>query len=232
MRHTSGPAAPQLAAEPHGRPALWFHRVNRPTLVLGSNQSDELIADPGEWTVTRRRSGGGVVVLTPDNSVWVDVIVPRGHPRFLTDVVRAFDWLGLAWRDVVAQLAPGITSDVSRPLENQPQNRSDYCFGALGVGEVTLGDHKVVGLSQRRTRDHSRFQCQLLLSDPRTNDDLWRAAGPSLTTAIEAGPPAGWPSGLVAPTVDEATPVVEAVLHRHLNQGLPANNSDSHHPVH
>ena len=33
------------------------------------------------------------------------------------------------------------------------------CFGGLGPGEVTLHGQKVVGVSQRRTREMARFQC-------------------------------------------------------------------------
>ena len=33
------------------------------------------------------------------------------------------------------------------------------CFGGLGPGEVTVDGHKLVGISQRRTRDGARFQC-------------------------------------------------------------------------
>jgi len=33
------------------------------------------------------------------------------------------------------------------------------CFAGLGSGEVSVGDRKIVGMSQRRTRDWARFQC-------------------------------------------------------------------------
>jgi lipoate-protein ligase A len=33
------------------------------------------------------------------------------------------------------------------------------CFAGLGPGEVTVDGLKVVGISQRRTRDAARFQC-------------------------------------------------------------------------
>lgn len=33
------------------------------------------------------------------------------------------------------------------------------CFGALGPGEVVVAGRKVVGMSQRRTRAGSRFEC-------------------------------------------------------------------------
>lgn len=36
------------------------------------------------------------------------------------------------------------------------------CFAGLGPGELTAGSRKVVGIAQRRTRDHARFQCAVL----------------------------------------------------------------------
>jgi hypothetical protein len=33
------------------------------------------------------------------------------------------------------------------------------CFAGVGPGEVLVGERKVVGMSQRRTRDGARFQC-------------------------------------------------------------------------
>jgi hypothetical protein len=38
------------------------------------------------------------------------------------------------------------------------------CFGGTGPGEVVVGGAKVVGLSQRRTRDGARFQCSVPLA--------------------------------------------------------------------
>ena len=35
------------------------------------------------------------------------------------------------------------------------------CFGTVGAGEVTLDGRKVVGVSQRRTRQAARFQSAL-----------------------------------------------------------------------
>jgi lipoate-protein ligase A len=36
------------------------------------------------------------------------------------------------------------------------------CFAGLAPGEVTVGGRKVVGVAQRRTRRHARFQCAVL----------------------------------------------------------------------
>ncbi|HSP30196.1 MAG TPA: hypothetical protein VLN74_16715, partial [Ilumatobacteraceae bacterium] len=33
------------------------------------------------------------------------------------------------------------------------------CFDGVGAGEVVVGGHKLVGMSQRRTRHAARLQC-------------------------------------------------------------------------
>ena len=38
-----------------------------------------------------------------------------------------------------------------------------FCFAGAGSGEVMVGERKVVGISQRRTRDAARFQCACVL---------------------------------------------------------------------
>jgi lipoate---protein ligase len=41
------------------------------------------------------------------------------------------------------------------------------CFAGLGPGEVTIGERKLVGMAQRRTRQGALFQCALPIAwDP------------------------------------------------------------------
>lgn len=153
-------------------PTLWVHRVHRPALVLGSTQSDDVIdrgaAERLGLEVARRRSGGGLVLVHPDHSRWVDVVVPRHHPTWSDDVGHAFDWLGRCWVDALRTVLPGI--DPAAVIHHQgalvrtPWS-SLLCFAGLGPGEVTVDGSKVVGMSQRRTRGWARFQC-LVLDDP------------------------------------------------------------------
>jgi lipoate---protein ligase len=154
-----------------GRQA-WVFGVARPALVLGSTQP-ETDVDPDAARrlgvhVVRRRSGGGAVLLDPGAVVWVDVVVPRGDPLWVDDVGRAFVWFGRAWARTLERL--GVTSGavvvhegamVTSPLS------SVVCFAGLGPGEVTVDGRKVVGISQRRTRDTIRLQSSALLAwDP------------------------------------------------------------------
>jgi lipoate-protein ligase A len=104
--------------------------------------------------VARRRSGGGAVFVEPGGTLWVDVVLPRGDPLWDDDVGRAAHWLGDAWAAAIGDRAVVHRGAMVRgPLSDL------VCFAGLGPGEVTVDGHKVVGISQRRTRDAARFQC-------------------------------------------------------------------------
>jgi hypothetical protein len=76
-------------------------------------------------------------------------------------VARAFLWLGRAWAAALADV--GVAAQVHEGgLCTTPWSRL-VCFGGLGTGEVVDGSGaKLVGLSQRRTREGARFQCAAL----------------------------------------------------------------------
>jgi lipoate-protein ligase A len=143
-------------------PTVAVCRVTGPAVVLGSSQPESVIdagrAAAAGISVARRRSGGGAVLVTPGDPVWIDVWVPAGHPQWSDDVVRAFDWLGDAWTAGLRR--SGITLSSTRG----PIVRSDApwwslaCFGTVGAGEVVTDDgRKVVGLAQRRNRRGAWF---------------------------------------------------------------------------
>lgn len=142
--------------------SVWVFDVERPALVLGSTQPEE-VADHATARllgveVVRRRSGGGAVLLVPGEVAWVDVIVPAGDPLWDDDVGRSSQWLGHVWRAALHDLGIGGTEVHDGPLACGPLGRL-VCFCAVGPGEVTLGEQKVVGISQRRSRFGARFQC-------------------------------------------------------------------------
>ena len=115
--------------------------------------------------VVRRRSGGGAVLLDPDDPVWID-LARAGHDDrlWVDDVGRATWWVGEAWCRALGALGvdPGCLALHRGPLERTAWS-DRICFAALGAGEVTAGGRKVVGISQRRTRRGARFQCAALL---------------------------------------------------------------------
>jgi lipoate-protein ligase A len=204
VERTEGPAGPQHA-RPVPEPArrlVWVHRVLRPALVLGSGQAAEDV-DLGAATaagveVAQRRSGGGAVLLRPGRSLWVDLVVPAGDPRWSDDVVRAASWVGEAW--AVALQQQGVVAEVHHGRLDAGVWGRRVCFAGIGPGEVVVDGRKVVGLSQRRTRAGARFQC---VADP-----TWQAAGvldllalepdERARAGVELAPPGGWQ----APPID------------------------------
>lgn len=148
---------------------LWWFEIDRPALVLGSTQPDTIVnldaCEQQGVEVVRRRSGGGAVLLWPQEVLWLDVIIGRGDVAWDDDVGRAMWWVGDVWADALVELGVGLVGgavpEVHRGgLVSTPWSRQ-VCFAGLGPGEVTLGQRKMVGISQRRSRGVARFQCAL-----------------------------------------------------------------------
>lgn len=168
-------------------PAVWLLQVDRPALVLGSAQAaadvDGALAARLGLDVVRRRSGGGAVVLVPEEVVWCDLVLPAGDGAVVDDVGAQFVAAGERWRAALS--AGGLDAGrlVVQPASTRPGTRGRVvCFGGLGPGEVvrTAGPPggadrgpgtppapgpfdrpsgaKLVGLSQRRTRAGVRVQ--------------------------------------------------------------------------
>ena len=159
------------AGEQHGRDlvaerAVWDVRITQKAMVLGSRQDGSLLN--GELCsrdgieVVRRRSGGGIVFLAPGEHVWLDVIVPRGDVLWSDDVAQASWWLGDVWVQTLNALGENNVSVHHESLSSDAWGDL-LCFAGVGPGEVVQQDDeslsKLVGISQRRTRDYARFQC-------------------------------------------------------------------------
>jgi lipoate-protein ligase A len=142
--------------------AVWVHNVDAPALVLGSAQQRELVdrrlADLVGVRVVKRRSGGGAVLVVPGEVAWLDVLLPVADPLWEDDVSLSGLWLGQVWQAALDDL--GLVGSLvhTGALACGSLGRL-VCFGAVGPGEVTLDDRKVVGISQRRNRQGARFQC-------------------------------------------------------------------------
>jgi lipoate-protein ligase A len=156
----------------HGRallddptPRVVVCRSDAPALVLGSVQRDSVVDDGAlarhGVDVTRRHSGGGAVLVEPNAMVWFDVVVAADDPRFANvagDVRGSMQWMGTQIRAALESLG---VEEVA--VHDGPMVCTDWCrlvcFAGIGPGEVVQGDRKLAGISQRRTRAGSRFQC-------------------------------------------------------------------------
>lgn len=143
--------------------------VDRAALVLGSTQpqtdADAAACEAAGIEIVRRRSGGGAVLLEPGRVLWIDVVVPDGDPLWQADVGRAFLWLGQAWVDALGSAgATGGPWQVHDGKLELGRFGAKVCFAGRGPGEVLDADgRKVVGISQRRTREGALFQCAVPL---------------------------------------------------------------------
>jgi lipoate-protein ligase A len=144
--------------------------VARPTVVLGSTQSDSLIdveaLRRGGVDLARRRGGGGAVFLAPGGQLWLDVWIPRHDPLWAVDVSVAAEWVGAWWAGALSVFGQrDLTVHAGRSEAGELGDLA--CFAGRGPGEVFDGDRKVVGLSQWRSRQGSLFSsCAYLRWDP------------------------------------------------------------------
>lgn len=147
---------------PAQRQVMIFH-VTHNALVLGSAQplTDVDATQSGEYDIVHRRSGGGAVLLEPDRNLWIDVVVPRDDVLWNDDVGQATWWLGDVWANALRQCGFTSVTVHKAGLESAPLAKV-VCFAGLGPGEVAQGELKLVGISQRRTREAARFQCCVL----------------------------------------------------------------------
>ncbi len=141
-------------------------------VALGSSQRDEVIdqsrAHSAGLGIAHRRSGGGAVLIVPGRQVWIDFLVPRGDVLWSDDIVRASFWVGDMWRETLAAVGmPGGT--VHRGRSEVGDWSETVCFAGVGPGEVRVDGRKVMGLSQRRSRDWTRIQTMVhTVWDPAT----------------------------------------------------------------
>ena len=135
--------------------------VDGPGLVLGSTQNadtaDGSRAAIAGVEVIRRRSGGGAVLLRPGSQVWADFFVAATDPLWHDDVTLAARWVGRLWSSVVARFVTAPCSVHTGRLVADRWGRL-VCFAGAGPGEVFVDGRKVVGISQRRSRDRVRIQ--------------------------------------------------------------------------
>jgi lipoate-protein ligase A len=143
---------------------LWAFTLDRPAIVLGSRQSPDVLdveaCRVAGVEIVRRRSGGGVVLLEPGAVEWVDIVVPPRSPWWVDDVVVTLVRSGRAWLEALAALRVADGLSVYDGRLRRDALADLVCFAGMGAGEVfTASGAKLVGMSQRRTRDGARVQC-------------------------------------------------------------------------
>jgi len=149
-------AADELLAEEaaaRGGMLLRLYTWSRPTLSLGGFQKladAEPLARTAGIDLVRRPSGGGAILHGTDQTY--AAAVSRGHP-LAGSPQQLYDALHTAAVDVLAEVgleaamvaaATGVGSGESAP------DGPLLCFDRRAVGDVVVGQHKVLGSAQRR----------------------------------------------------------------------------------
>ncbi len=144
---------------------LWVMRPTAPAVAMGSSQrSDQFDLDRLRTDGVRlasRRSGGGAVFIDPSVTVWIDVVAPKSSPLYSAELTENFLLVGRSWQTALASL--GVATELCVESGGRSAESSLACWAGLGWGELTVGDAKIVGLSQRRTRWGSRVQAMAVL---------------------------------------------------------------------
>ena len=152
-----------FADGPLAEPVVRVCEPTRPAIVLGSRQSSDLLdlgrVEAAGLDVVRRRSGGGAVLMRPGDIAWIDLAIPHGLAP--DDVRGSMIWAGECWSEaLVACGAQAAALGLHRGgMECTPWSTL-VCFAGVGPGEIVADGHKLVGLSQRRTRHGLRIQGQ------------------------------------------------------------------------
>lgn len=131
-------------------------------VVLGSAQKmsdlQQQLCESAGYGVVHRKSGGGGVIIVPNEIVWIDLFLPGDDPLYIRDVRKGSFWVGDLWADALGNLGldPRVLSVHRGGMVESPWS-SLCCFAGTGPGEVIYQGQKIMGLSQRRTRAGAWF---------------------------------------------------------------------------
>lgn len=136
-------------------------------VVMGSaqkpSQFDQVTLRADGIQLAERRTGGGAVYIDPASMIWVDLWIPSSMELSKLAPRRLFSLVGQWWQRALANT--GLPIQMS-PEPGAPNELSRLaCWAGAGWGELWLGDFKVLGLSQRRTRMGARVQTMVALDD-------------------------------------------------------------------
>ena len=196
-----------LPTDPH--PHIWWFTPTHSALVLGSTQNLSIVNSTECHNrgieIVKRRSGGGAVLLSSETTVWIDVVLPATHELSVSDIGQAPLWLGKLFQQVLIDLG---VADLT--LHETAMEKTDWstliCFAGRGPGEVFMSNgRKVVGISQRRTREWVRFQIVVSLAwRPEILLALLNAPKPNLEDISQCGSNISLDAHLVGQTLFDA----------------------------
>ena len=148
-------------ARDHGFPVLRFYQWDRPAVSIGYVQKAS--AAPPGFAFVRRPTGGGVVYH--DHDFTYSVVLPAGHWLTGLDRTRSYDWINRSVREALQDVhirASLADQNISHTVDRETM----VCFRNPTKYDVLLGQQKVAGSAQRRTRDGILHQGSLHFGGP------------------------------------------------------------------
>ena len=138
-----------LTAAERGRPLLRFYAWDRPAVTIGYVQAFAAAPRDG-YTVIRRTTGGGVVFH--DHDLTHSVIIPTGHWLTTVPPLSSYAFVNDAVRQGLAdcQVAAELTH---QEIPKSVDRLRMVCFTTPTRYDVVLGNRKIAGAAQRRTRE-------------------------------------------------------------------------------
>jgi lipoate-protein ligase A len=154
-------------------PVLRIYGWNEAAVSLGYFQKWVLA---GDRPFVRRYTGGGLVDHAADFTY--TVVFPQSHPWLGRSLLESYSEIH---RGVVQALAGiGIEAVLAKTCD---AHESSACFQKAVKFDVKVGDEKVAGAAQRRTREGVLQQGSILLGTKR-HDESFRQALPQALAEI------------------------------------------------
>jgi lipoate-protein ligase A len=127
-------------------PTIRFYRWAGPALSFGYfGELTEARAVGEGRELVRRWTGGGIV--PHGNDLTYSLILPAAHASFVSSARAIYGAVHAALRDVFRQI--GIETELAQAAAPRI---SDACFANPVFADLMVGDRKVAGAAQRRTR--------------------------------------------------------------------------------
>lgn len=142
-----------LVGDGSSPPTLRFYRWDPPTISLGYFQRfaefEALPPPAGKLALVRRTTGGGAILH--DREWTYSLTLPAAHPALHGGASSLYELVDTALIDSLALLNVHATS--CRAGDGSTAARGPFfCFERRHCSDVLLGDQKLAGSAQRRTR--------------------------------------------------------------------------------
>ncbi len=165
-KYTETALAHEASLKDWETPTIWLIEPKDTCLVLGRSEREkpylnfEYIRE-NNLNLTTRQSGGGAVLVDPQDILWVDVFIPKDSQFWEDDIAKASIRIGNAWKAALKEVK--VSSSVYKGKFLRSELSDLVCFAGKGPGEIFREDKKMLGISQRRSKFGTRFQCALII---------------------------------------------------------------------